>query len=143
MNKVIMMARLTKDPEVRYSSGEKSMAIARFTIAVNRSRKVEGQPEADFFNCTCFSKRAEFVEKYLHKGTKIVLEGELQNDNYTNKDGQKIYGMQIIVSAIEFAESKAAASATPAPAPAPTPASAAGDEFMSIPEGIDEELPFS
>ena len=145
MNKVIMMSRLTKDPEVRYTA--EGLAVANFQIATNRGYKTaEGQPDADFFNCTAFRKTAEFVEKYLHKGTKIVLEGELQNDNYTNKEGQKVYRDKIIVAKIEFAESKAASSA-PATAPATTAplpdAAPAGSDFMSIPDGIDEELPFS
>ncbi len=142
MNKIILMGRLTRDPEVRYG-GEKNMAIARFSLAVDRRIKREGQPTADFFNCTAFGRQGEFVEKYLKKGTKIVLEGELQNDNYTGKDGQMVYGMQIIANSIEFAESKAAASSNgyqPADNPAPTANS--GDGFMNIPDGIEEELPF-
>lgn len=148
MNRVILMGRLTRDPEVRYGSNE--MAIARFSIAVDRRFKREGQPEADFFNCTAFRKTAEFIEKYLKKGTKVVVEGQIQNDNYTNKDGQKVYGTVIIVDNIEFAESKAASSASsgaplPAGGPAPAPASAGEtpDGFMSIPEGTDDELPFA
>lgn len=154
MNKVVLMGRLTKDPEVRYS-GE--LAIAIFNVAVNRKFRREGQPEADFFDCTAFRKTAEFIEKYLRKGTKVVLDGELQNDNYTNKEGQKVYRTRIMVNEIEFAESKAASegSSTPAPTKAEKvskPASKPADEpisvpdndgFMSIPEGIDEELPFS
>ena len=141
MNKVILMGRLTRDPEVRYNG---DMAIARMSIAVDRRFKKEGEPEADFFNLTAFRKTAEMAEKYLKKGTKVVIDGEIRNDNYTNKEGVKVYGTQILVNSIEFAESKSAASAAStasapaAPAPAP-----AGDEFMSIPEGIDEELPFS
>lgn len=159
MNKVILMGRLTRDPEVRYS-GE--MAIARFSIAVDRRFKREGQPEADFFNCTAFRKTAEFAEKYLQKGTKVVVEGQVQNDNYTNKEGQKVYGTVILTESLEFAESKKAAQggeaapAAEAPAkkkapakkpsskkaPEPVPA-AVGDGFMSIPEGVDDELPFA
>ena len=130
------------------------MAIARFSIAVDRRFKRDGQPDADFFNCTAFRKTAEFVEKYLHKGTKVVLEGSIQNDNYTNKDGQKVYGTQIIVDQLEFAESKAASAANssaPLPAGDAAPqapamdagAAPAGDGFMSIPDGVDEELPFA
>ena len=159
MNKVILMGRLTRDPEVRYSQGATSTAVARFSIAVDRRFKREGEPDADFFNCTAFGKQGEFVEKYLHKGTKVVLSGRIQNDNYTNKEGQQVYGTRIMVDEIEFAESKNAAGSgdngyanggnnysnnnnysgnkTQA-APG-----GAGDGFMNIPDGIDEELPFN
>ena len=142
MNKVILMGRLTRDPEVRYSQGQNSTAIAKFSIAVDRRFRRDGQPEADFFNCTCFGKQAEFVEKYLQKGTKVVTTGRVENDNY-EKDGVKHYNVQIMVDEIEFAESKnnqgtgndsTGRSAGPAPA---------GDGFMNIPTGIDEELPFA
>ena len=142
MNRVILMGRLTRDPEVRYGANE--MAIARFSIAVDRRFKREGQPEADFFNCTAFRKTAEFIEKYLKKGTKVVVEGQVQNDNYTNKDGQKVYGTRIMINSIEFAESKAA-STTEAAAAAPVAteeAPASGDSFMSIPDDVDD-LPFN
>ena len=105
MNKLILMGRLTKDPEIRYG-GVNNTAVARFSIAVDRRFKRDGQPTADFFNCTAFGKLGEFVEKYLCKGTKIVLDGEIQNNNYQNKDGQTVYGFQVIVNSIEFAESK-------------------------------------
>ena len=108
MNKVILMGRLTRDPEVRYG-GASNTAIARFGIAVNRRFRRDGQPEADFFNCTAFGRNGEFVEKYLRKGTKIVLDGEVQNDNYQDKNGNMVRGTQIIVNSVEFAESKAAA----------------------------------
>ncbi len=161
MNKVILMGRLTRDPEVRYSQGASQTAVARFSIAVDRRfGKREGDPTADFFNCTSFGKQAEFVERYLHKGTKIALTGRIQNDNYTNKEGQMVYSVQVIVEDIEFAESKNAAAqneggfggynngsyggnggfAGGGSAPA---ASGAGDGFMNIPDGIDEELPFN
>lgn len=150
MNKIILMGRLTRDPEVRYG-GAQNMAIARFSIAVDRRFKREGQPDADFFNCTAFSKTAEFIEKYLHKGTKVVLEGEMQNDNYTNKQGQMVYGFRVIVNSIEFAESKNAQSGNAAPAtsqPAapsqPTPQQAVSeDDFTAIPDGVEENLPFN
>lgn len=154
MNKVILMGRLTRDPEVRYSQGASQTAVARFSIAVDRRFKREGEPDADFFNCTTFGKQAEFVERYLHKGVKVVLSGRVQNDNYTNKDGQMVYSVRIMVDEIEFAESKNAAGggngneggynhggfAGAGNAPA---ASGAGDGFMNIPDGIDEELPFN
>lgn len=159
MNKVILMGRLTRDPEVRYSQGASQTAVARFSIAVDRRfGKREGEPDADFFNCTAFGKTAEFVERYLHKGTKIALSGRIQNDNYTNKDGQMVYSVRIIVDDVEFAESKNASGGNAGggynnaggynnggyqgggSAPAP---SGAGDGFMNIPDGIDEELPFN
>lgn len=147
MNKVILMGRLTRDPEVRYSQGSSQTAVARFSIAVDRRFKREGQPDADFFNCTAFGKQAEFIERYLHKGTKILMGGSIQNDNYTNKDGQQVYGVRIIVDEIEFAESKNASGdnggytgGNHGSRPEP---SGAGDGFMNIPDGIDEELPFN
>ena len=146
MNKIILLSRLVRDPEVRYSQGENSMAIASFSVAVNRKFKRQGEPEADFFNCTAFGKQAEFVEKYLKQGTKILLAGRLQNNNYTNKEGQKVYGVQIMVEEIEFAESKAAANNSGAsfnPAgfgnEMPEPSGSA-DGFMNIPTGLEEEL---
>ena len=147
MNKVILMGRLTRDPEVRYSQNENSTAIARFSLAVDRRFKRDGEPTADFFNCTAFGKQGEFVEKYLKQGTKVLVTGRVQNDNYTNKNGEKVYSVQIMVEEIEFAESKANASAAgndfgqPAPAPSQTPM-AAPDGFMNIPAGF-EELPFA
>ncbi len=142
MNKVIMMGRLTRDPEVRYSQGENSTAIARFSIAVDRRFKREGQPEADFFNCTCFGKQGEFVEKYLQKGTKIVVTGRVENDNY-EKDGVKHYGVQIMVEEIEFAESKASAGSAAGNTNAQEKGKVDANGFMNIPTGIDEELPFA
>lgn len=154
MNKVILMGRLTRDPEVRYSQGANQTAVARFSIAVDRRFKREGEPDADFFNCTAFGRQAEFIERYLHKGTKIVLSGRIQNDNYTNKDGQMVYSVRVMVDEVEFAESKNAASQNEsgfsgygnnngfAGSSAPA-ASGAGDGFMNIPDGIDEELPFN
>ena len=138
MNKVILMGRLTRDPEVRYSQGSNATAIAKFSLAVDRRFKRDGDPEADFFNCTAFGKQGEFVEKYLQKGTKVLVTGRIQNDNY-EKDGVKHYSVQILVDEIEFAESKASQSGgNAAPAEAP-----AGDGFMNIPTGIDDELPFA
>ncbi len=140
MNKVILMGRLTRDPEVRYG-GSSNMAIARFSIAVDRRFKREGQPSTDFFDCTAFGKLGEFVEKYLRKGTKILLDGELQNNNYENKDGQKVYGMRVIANQIEFAESKRSAEENSGyEAPGGVDIS---DDFMNIPDSIEEELPFN
>ena len=146
MNKVILMGRLTRDPEVRYSQGEGGSAVARFSLAVDRRFKRAGDAEADFFNCTAFGRQAEFVERYLKRGTKMVVTGRIQDDNYTNREGQKVYSVQIIVEELEFAESKAAASSNDGgyqPAERPSPAAAIGDGFMNIPDGIDEELPFN
>ena len=144
MNKVIMMGRLTRDPEVRCSQGVSQIAIARFSLAVDRRWKREGEPDADFFNCTVFGKQAEFVEKYLRQGNKVVVTGRIQNDNYTNKEGQKVYAVQIIVDEIEFAESKNAAATNGAVMQnTPSPSQATGDGFMSIPDGAEEEMPFN
>lgn len=139
MNKVILMGRLTRDPEVRYSQTDSSMAIARFSLAVDRRFKKQGdEVTADFFNCTAFGKQAEFVEKYLKQGTKILVAGRIQNDNYTNKDGQKVYSVQIIVEEMEFAESKASAGQREQ-----EDNNMPGDGFMNIPDGIGAELPFN
>ena len=130
MNKAILMGRLTKDPEVRYTNGGKT--IGSFSIAVDRRFKSEGQPEADFFTCVTFGKQAEFVEKYLKKGTKILLSGQIQNNNY-EKDGVKHYNTQIVVDEIEFAESKRSQSEE---------SSSKDDGFMAIPDDAGDELPF-
>ncbi len=147
MNKVILMGRLTRDPEVRYSQNGSNTAVARFSIAVDRRFKREGEADADFFNCTAFGKQAEFVERYLHKGTKMLVEGRVQNDNYTNKDGQQVYSVRIMVDNLEFAESKNAVSGGDGGYSSGTrqsaPVAPAGDGFMNIPDGIDEELPFN
>ena len=141
MNKVILMGRLTRDPQVRYTQGQDSMAIARFTLAVDRrGRKQEGQQDADFPSCVAFGKSAEFVEKYVHQGTKIVLTGRIQTGSYTNKDNIKVYTTEVIAEDIEFAESKAAAEGSGGHQ---KPEQTENDGFMNIPEGIDEELPFN
>ena len=136
MNKIILMGRLTRDPEIHYTGDDRTMCVSKFSLAVDRRFKRTGDSvEADFFNCTAFGKQAEFVEKYLKRGTKILLSGRVQNDNYTNKEGQKVYSMQIIVEEMEFAESKNASSGKAEPQ--------SGDGFMNIPGGMeDEELPF-
>lgn len=140
MNKIIMMGRLTRDPEIRYGGANNDKAVARYTIAVDRRFKQEGQPQADFFNVVSFGKAAEFVEKYLRKGTKIVIEGELQNNDYTNKNGEKVYSTQIVTSQIEFAESKASQNHPQEPPVGNVPDE---DGFMSIPDDIEDELPFN
>jgi single-strand DNA-binding protein len=136
MNKVIMMGRLTRDPEVRYST--EGNAVSKFSLAVDRRYKREGQPDADFFNCVAFGKTAEFTEKYLKKGTKVVLEGELQNNNYTNKEGQKVYGMQIVVNSLEFAESKSSSNSD-----LDSTQQVDSNDFMNVPDVAEEELPFA
>lgn len=138
MNKVIMMGRLTRDPEIRYSQSSNPIAIARFSIAVDRRYKREGEAEADFFDCTSFGKQAEFVEKYLFKGSKIAIVGILENNNYTNKDGQKVYAIRVVCEEIEFAESKAASQQN---RQAQQPAQS-NDGFMDFDMDDVEELPF-
>lgn len=142
MNKVILMGRLTRDPEVRYSQGENASAIARYTLAIDRKFKKEGEPTADFINCVAFGKNGEFAEKYLRQGTKIAIVGRIQTGSYVNKDGQKVYTTDIVVEEHEFAESKASQGGEQQPKPQPTP-SDLGDGFMNIPDGLDEELPFN
>ena len=137
MNKVILMGRLTRDPEVRYSAGENSMAIARYTLAVDRRFKRDGEATADFIGCVAFGRQAEFAEKYFRQGMRVSISGRIQTGSYTNKDGVKVYTTEVIVEEQEFAESKAESRGN-SPAEA-----AAGDGFMNIPDGIDEELPFN
>ena len=151
MNKVILMGRLTRDPEVRYSQGDNTMAVARFTLAVDRRGRKDangdGTQTADFINCVAFGRSGEFAEKYLHKGTKIAVTGRIQTGSYTNKDGVKVYTTDVVVEDHEFAESKNASQQAgndyvPAGRTESAPM-AAGDGFMNIPDGIDEELPFN
>lgn len=137
MNKVILIGRLTKDPEVRYSQGEKSTAIARYSLAVDRPFKKDRQSEADFLNCVAFGKAGEFAEKWFRKGLKVAVTGRIQTGSYTNRDGVKVYTTDIIVESQEFVESKKDADKAPETAKAPE------DEWMNIPESIDEELPFT
>jgi len=137
MNKVILMGRLTKYPEVRYSQGGNATAVARYTLAVDRQFKRDGDQSADFINCIAFGKRGEFAEKYLRKGTKIAVVGRIQTGSYTNKDGQKVYTTDVIVDEHEFVESKASQQNGGDSAPV------SSDGFTSIPDGIDEELPFA
>lgn len=148
MNQAQLAGRLTADPKVTQGQGENS-AVARFTLAVDRRFKREGHPNADFISCVCFGKSAEFVDKYLHKGTKIIASGHIQTGSYTNKDGQRVYTTDVIIDQMEFAESKATAQQNAEPthntakqATAQTQTTA--DGFMNIPDGLEnEELPFS
>ena len=148
MNKVILMGRLTRDPEVRYSQGENPTAIARYTLAVDRrfNRNNDDQ-SADFIGCVAFGRAGEFAEKYFRKGTKIAVTGRIQTGSYTNKDGVRVYTTDVVVEEQEFAESKNSSAGaeggyTGGSSRAPKP-SGAGDGFMNIPDGIDEELPFN
>ena len=155
MNKVILMGRLTRDPNVRYTQqngSQESMCVARYTLAVDRRGARDGQQSADFISCVAFGKNGEFAEKYLKQGTKIVVTGRIQTGSYTNRDGQKVYTTDVVIEEQEFAESKAssdsyAASHPQQSAPSapsmPNPVSASADGFMNIPDGIDEELPFN
>ena len=149
MNKVILMGRLTRDPEVRYSAGENSIAIARYTLAVDRRFKKDGEATADFIGCVAFGKQAEFAERYFRQGLKVVVSGRIQTGSYTNRDGVKVYTTDVVVEDQEFAESKAASESSmgsyrqASPSPSPAPSADIGDGFMNIPDGIDEELPFS
>lgn len=149
MNKAILMGRLTRDPEIRYSQGQDPMCIARFTLAVDRrQRKQDGQQSADFISCVAFGKIGEFIEKYVQKGTKLAITGHIQTGSYTNRDNQKVYTTEVVIESAEFAESKSSGSAAgqsgqsqerqQATEPEMDP-----DGFMHIPDGIDEELPFA
>ena len=146
MNKVVLMGRLTRDPEVRYAKADNSLAIARYTLAVDRRFKREGEQEADFISCTVFGKSAEFAEKYFHQGIKIVISGRIQTGSYTNQEGQKVYTTDVIVEEQEFAESKAASDRfqqqNQGQVSRPNPEDAVGDGFMNIPDELEEELPF-
>jgi len=142
MNKVMLMGRLTKDPEVRYSQGENPMAVARYSLAVDRrGAKKDGEQTADFINCVAFGKSGEFAEKYLHKGTKIVVIGRIQTGSYTNKEGQKVYTTDVVVEETEFAESKKAEGEGGGNNNGGAPA-AGGDDFMKFDSGSTEDLPF-
>ena len=145
MNKVILMGRLTRDPDVKYT--QQQMCAARFTLAVDRRFKRDGdQQTADFISCVAFGKTGEFIERYCHQGTKLVVEGRIQTGSYTNRDGNKVYTTDVVAEYVEFAESKAAAANNEGgyQAARPEPSSAAGDGFMNIPDGVEDEgLPFN
>ena len=148
MNKVVLVGRLTRDPEVRYSQGDSATAVARYTLAVDRRFRRDGEPTADFIPCVVFGRSAEFAEKYFRQGMRVSVSGRIQTGSYTNKDGMKVYTTEVIVEEQEFAESRAEAEANRASfqrqsAPSPSPSADAGDGFMNIPDGIDEELPFN
>ncbi len=137
MNTVILIGRLTRDPEVRYTGADNSLAVARYSLAVDRRFKREGEPGADFINCVSFGKAAEFAEKYLTKGMKIAVTGRIQTGSYTNKEGQKVYTFDVVTENQEFCESKNASGKAGAGA------GAGNDSFINVPEGVDEALPFT
>lgn len=142
MNKSILMGRLTRDPDVRYSQGERTMAIARYTLAVNRKFK-QGEQTADFIPCVAFDKAGEFAEKYFRQGMRVLVSGRIQTGNYTNKDGIKVYTTEVIIEEQEFADSKGTGG-NEYTSSRPTPSSAAGDGFMNIPDGLEYDgLPFN
>ena len=140
MNKTVLMGRLTADPQVRYSQGDNATAVARYTLAINRKFKKDGEPTADFISCVVFGRSAEFTEKYFRKGMQVAISGRIQTGSYTNKDGNKVYTTDVVVEELEFAESKAASQQNHNNASGSVPSS---DDFMNIPDGIDEELPFN
>lgn len=139
MNKAILMGRLTRDPDTRYTQDDSHLCVSRYTLAVDRRYSHNENQEADFISCVVFGKAAEFAQKYFKKGSKITVIGRIQTGSYTNKDGQKVYTTDVVVEEQEFAESKNSGSST---APVET-APVANEGFMNIPDGIDEELPFN
>ena len=140
MNKVILMGRLTRDPEVRYAQNDNNTCVARYTLAVDRKGKDAG---ADFIPCVAFGRAGEFAEKYFRKGTKIAIVGRITTGSYTNKDGQKVYTTEVTIEEQEFAESKNAGESSGESSGGSRPAPSSGDGFMNIPDGIDNELPFN
>ncbi|WP_026653447.1 single-stranded DNA-binding protein [Butyrivibrio proteoclasticus] len=146
MNKVILMGRLTRDPDVRYSQGESASCVARYTLAVDRrfvNKNDANAQTADFIQIVAFGKSGEFAEKYFRKGTKVVVTGRIQTGSYTNKEGVKVYTTDVVAEDQEFAESKNTSSANSSAPSSDVPSANAGDGFMNIPDGIDEELPFN
>ena len=137
MNKVIEIGRLTKDPDIRYSQGANTTCVARYTLAVDRKFKQEGQPNADFINCIAFGKLGEFAEKYLHKGIKIAVTGRIQTGSYKNKDGNTVYTTDVVVEEQEFCESKSQSNSQPQPAPSND------NSWINIPYGVEDSLPFN
>ena len=125
------MGRLTRDPDVKYTQGQESLCVARYTLAVDRRQKKDSEPAADFINCVAFGKAGEFAEKYFKKGTKLIVSGHIQTGSYTNKDNQKVYTTDVVAEDQEFAESKR------------TDSTEETSDFQNIPEGIEDDLPFS
>ena len=149
MNRVILMGRLTRDPQVRYTNGERTMAIARYTLAVERrGRKQENEANADFIPCVAFDRAGEFAEKYFRQGMRVLVSGRLQTGSYVNKEGQKVYTTEVLLDDQEFADGKGAgvgsSQATGQPQQRPNPSNAIGDGFVNIPDGVEDEgLPFN
>lgn len=141
MNKVVLIGRLTREPEVRYAQNDNQTCIARYNLAVDRRYKKEGEATADFINCVAFGKNGEFVEKYLSKGMKIAVSGRIQTGSYTNQDGNKVYTTDVVVEEHSFCESKNSNYSTAESSSMPAN-SMPEDGFINIPDGIDEELPF-
>ena len=140
MNKVILMGRLTRDPEVRYTSGQDNLCIARYTLAVDRKFRQNNENTADFIPCVAFGKSGEFAEKYFKQGMRVTVSGRIQTGNYTNAEGRKVYTTEVVIEEQEFAESKSStAPVTQEQTPAPQTSS---DGFMDVPECLEEELPF-
>lgn len=143
MNKAVLIGRMTKDADVRYTQGQNPMAVARFTLAVDRRFKREGEPSADFINCVAFGKTGEFIEKYGRKGLKLAIVGRWQTGNFTSKDGQKVYTNDCVVEECYFTESKNAGQGESRPqGQQQEQPSSSGSEWMNIPDGISDELPF-
>ena len=144
MNKVILVGRLTRDPEVRYPQNDSQAAVARYTLAVDRKFKRDNEPTADFIPCVVFGRSGEFAEKYFHQGMRVSVSGRIQTGNYTNKDGVKVYTTEVIVEEQEFAESRAESEANRSASKQPKPEETVDENgFMNIPEGLEEELPFN
>ena len=144
MNKWVGVGRLVRDPEIRYSQGDNATAVARYTVAVDRRFKRDGEPTADFISCVVFGKSAEFAEKYFRQGLRVAISGRIQTGSYTNKDGVKVHTTEVIVEEQEFAESRAESEANKASNQQATPANVgSGDGFMNVPDDIPEELPFN
>lgn len=139
MNKVILMGRLTRDPDIRYTNNKDNtqLCIARYTLAVDKRFKIEGQPSADFISCVAMGRNGEFAEKYLKQGTKIAVTGRIQTGSYTNKDGQKVYTTDVVIEEQEFAESKGSGKPKEEPVASPE-----NEGFLNVPEGIENDLPF-
>ncbi len=145
MNMIILLGNITRTPEIRYTQGDTSYAIAYFDMAVNRPYAREGEPDADFFHCVAFRKQAEVVEKYFRKGSRLSLVGRVQNNNYTNKNGEKVYGVQVIIEKIEFAERKSVAeknSGNSLPPDNENDNRGREEDFSTIPDGLENNLPF-
>lgn len=140
MNKVVLMGRLTRDPEVRYASGQDNLCIARYTLAVDRKFRQNNESAADFIPCVAFGKSGEFAEKYFRQGMRVTVSGRIQTGNYTNAEGRKVYTTEVIIEEQEFAESKS--SSAPAPQEQTPPPQTSSDGFMDVPECLKEELPF-